>query len=921
MKYKRLLLITFIALMCNVAKHLQLDSSIKISGSAALAQTSNESVVEANKLYEKARELYINGQLQEALQLWEQALAVYRNIGNAQGEGGALYSLGDIYNALGNNEKSIAYLEQALNVYQMLEDRHMEASSLLALGHVYWFMGEYDKTSTLGKQSLAIAEEIRDINIKVSALNILGNVYRAQGEIEKAIGKYESSLLLVEQMGDESYKRAIFNNLGLSYHILGDYKKAFDYHQQSLVIAEKSTNKIDKMAALGFLGLYYFSVGDYSTAIHYHEQSIAIAQKSGIVSAESESLMAIGNIYFNIGDYDRAIDYYQKSLLITKEAGQYSLEGGSLISIGQVYTALDENEKAIDYYKQALSIAREIGNRSQECSSLSLLSYIYYKLDDYDTAIDYQQESLLIAEEKGYSHQEARALNILGNIYLAQGKYEQAIKYLEESLVIAKNIGDIAQEGIILHDLGLALLQTGNIVESEKILRRGIDSHENIRKLLGFNDTWKVSIFEIQALTYQQLQEVLVAQNQPQKALEISEKGRARALVELSLRKLSPQLKEEFTPKSPNLTEIKAIAKEQNATLVEYSLISEFNQLYIWVIPPNGEIKFRSVKFPKDFPLKELVQASRQSLGATSSGENDATFSNTGNTNYQREFHKLLIEPIAEFLPQNETERIIFIPDQELFLIPFAALQDANYTYLIEKHTILTAPSIQSLSLTRQHQKRVQNSSEEILIVGNPKMPQNQEGKTLPNLDWAQKEAEAVAEILGSNPLLGSQATEPAILEKMANAKIIHLATHGILGEVDSSPGAIALTPAGEDDGYLTTREIMESFGLAATPPLQAELVVLSACDTGSGDIKGEGVIGLSRSLIAAGVPTIVVSLWQVPDDDTNLLMTEFYTNLYEKKLDKAQAMRQAMLTMLNEDRGNFNPIAWAAFTVIGEAE
>ncbi|NET62707.1 MAG: CHAT domain-containing protein, partial [Symploca sp. SIO2E6] len=102
---------------------------------------------------------------------------------------------------------------------------------------------------------------------------------------------------------------------------------------------------------------------------------------------------------------------------------------------------------------------------------------------------------------------------------------------------------------------------------------------------------------------------------------------------------------------------------------------------------------------------------------------------------------------------------------------------------------------------------------------------------------------------------------------------------------------------------------------------LKAELVVLSACDTGRGEIKGEGVIGLSRSLIAAGVPSIVVSPWQVPDDDTNLLMKEFYTNLYEKKLDKAQAMRRAMLTMLNDDRGNFNPIAWAAFTVIGEAE
>ena len=111
----------------------------------------------------------------------------------------------------------------------------------------------------------------------------------------------------------------------------------------------------------------------------------------------------------------------------------------------------------------------------------------------------------------------------------------------------------------------------------------------------------------------------------------------------------------------------------------------------------------------------------------------------------------------------------------------------------------------------------------------------------------------------------------------------------------------------------------MERFALEETAPLKAELVVLSACDTGRGEIKGEGVMGLSRAFIAAGVPSLVVSLWKVPDEATKDLMVEFYNNLYEKKLDKAQAMRQAMLTMLEGE--NPDPINWVAFTVIGEAE
>jgi CHAT domain-containing protein len=125
-------------------------------------------------------------------------------------------------------------------------------------------------------------------------------------------------------------------------------------------------------------------------------------------------------------------------------------------------------------------------------------------------------------------------------------------------------------------------------------------------------------------------------------------------------------------------------------------------------------------------------------------------------------------------------------------------------------------------------------------------------------------------------------------------------------------PGAIALAPSGTgelNDGLLTSNEIFDM-------KLNAELVVLSACDTGRGDITGDGVIGLSRSLISAGVPSVIVSLWTIPDAPTALLMTEFYRNL-KGNPDKAQALRQAMLTTMKQQP---NPYKWAAFTLVGEA-
>jgi CHAT domain-containing protein len=142
--------------------------------------------------------------------------------------------------------------------------------------------------------------------------------------------------------------------------------------------------------------------------------------------------------------------------------------------------------------------------------------------------------------------------------------------------------------------------------------------------------------------------------------------------------------------------------------------------------------------------------------------------------------------------------------------------------------------------------------------------------------------------------------------------RVVHLATHGLLDDIKELgvPGAIALAPSENDDGFLTAGEILNL-------KLNAELVVLSGCHTGQGKITGDGVLGLSRSLITSGVSSAIVSLWAVPDAPTALLMTEFYRHLALNP-DKAQALRSAMLTTMKQYP---QPINWAAFTLIGEAE
>jgi CHAT domain-containing protein len=470
-----------------------------------------------------------------------------------------------------------------------------------------------------------------------------------------------------------------------------------------------------------------------------------------------------------------------------------------------------------------------------------------------------------------------------------------------------------------------------------------------MRASLGDNDAFKVSIFETQARSYRLLQQALIAQNQTTQALEIAELGRARAFAEL----LAARQQSLSAP--PNINQIQQVAKQQNATLVEYSIA--WNDLYIWVIKPTGKITFHKVDI-KNTKLSNVAEDTRTAAATLAEGRGVAnnvinglvrqtrstlktTTDNVSPTDTTAEttqtvrslscrgnsclkqMYQLLIQPIAAELPTNPDERVIFIPHQSLFLVPFAALQDQNEKFLIEKHTILIAPSVQVLELTHQKrlkQKQAAAQTNSVLVVGNPTMPKvspkigepAEQLEPLPPLPHAETEAKIIAKLLNTQPLVGKQATKAAVQQQITGARIIHLATHGLLDNIDEPgiPGVVALAPDGKDDGLLSANDVLKL-------NLNAELVVLSACDTGWGRITGDGVIGLPRAFISAGTPSIVASLWRVPDESTAFLMPEFYRQL-GKNRDKARALRQAML----ETKKKYpNPSDWAAFIFIGEAQ
>ncbi|UKO99718.1 CHAT domain-containing protein [Nostoc sp. UHCC 0870] len=865
------------------------------------------------------------GDYAKAIDYQQQSLAIARQIKDRQGEGAALGSLGNAYLSLGDYAKAIDYQQQTLAIARQIKDHQGEGQSLGSLGNAYFSLGDYVKAIDYYQQRLAIARQIKDRQGEGNALGNLGSAYFSLGDYAKAIDYYQQSLAIARQIKDRRGEGTVLGNLGNAYNALGDYAKAIDYYQQHLAIARQIQDRQGEGAALGNLGNAYNALGDYAKAIDYYQQHLAIARQIKDRQGEGNALGNLGNAYFSLGDYAKAIDYQQQRLAIARQIQDRRGEGTALGNLGNAYFSLGDYAKAIDYQQQSLAIARQIKDRLGEGQSLGSLGNAYYALGDYAKAIDYHQQYLAIARQIQGRRGEGTALGSLGIAYLSLGDYAKAIDYQQQYLAIARQIKDRRGEGTGLNNLGFTFYTQGNLTLAESTLLEGIKVLESLRGR-ELKDSEKVSIFETQRNTYNHLQKVLIAQNKPDAALEISERGRGRAFVELLASRLSANSQEKL-PTPPTITEIKQIAKQQNATLVQYSIIyDDFkiqgkqqvkeSELYIWVIKPTGEVTFRKADLKplwqkENTNLTELVTTSRESIGARGILVSENPDAPKVKQKLRR-LHELLIEPIADLLPSNENERVTFVPQDELFLVPFPALRDAENKYLIEKHTILTAPSIQVLDLTRQQQVNSKKSGE-VLLVGNPKMPKvvlkpGEPPEQLSNLIWAEKEAKDIASLFGTQAITGDKATETAIVQQMTKARIIHLATHGILDNFRGLGSAIALTPSAQDDGLLTAEEI---FNLK----LNADLVVLSACDTGRGRITGDGVIGLSRSFITAGVPSVIVSLWAVDDNSTSVLMTKFYQNM-EQNLDKATALRNAMLSTM---KTHPSPKYWAAFTLIGE--
>jgi CHAT domain-containing protein/Flp pilus assembly protein TadD len=702
------------------------------------------------------------------------------------------------------------------------------------------------------------------------------------------------------------------NNLAHLYQVQGKYQQAEPLLQRSLVIYEKALGNEhpDVARSLNNLALLYQAQGKYQQA---------------------EPL------------YLRALNIFEK--LVGKEHPNVAI---NLNNLAYLYQLQGKYQQAEPLYLRALNIFEKLLGKEHPnvAMNLSNLALLYQAQGDITRAIEFSHRGLEVEE---------RNLNLIFAVGSEQRKQSYVRTFtgrtdsaISLSLQEARNQKAAASLALttVLRRKGLVL---DAMADSIQILRTQVDKNPETQKLFA---QWLQVQQQLSALVFSQ-PEKQTANSKTQ--LEQLETKKTELEAAISLK--SAEFRTQTQPLE--LTTIQAKIP-QDAALVEIVQYQPFNakaktDAQKWGKPRYAAAVLHSEGEPKWLDLGEAAAIDQLAVNLRAELATGRPFKKLART-----FDQQIMEPIRPLL--GNARHILISPDGQLTVIPFEALKDEQDKFLIQRYTFsyLTSgrdllrfqPNINKTSapvvladIDYDNQVQTVAAAKATAVRGE----QNLRSTDLANLVFdplsaTKDEAAAIKKVLpDAKVLLGQDATETAIKE-LQSPSILHLATHGFFitdieqnlnasRELELTPrptnilqienpllrSGLALAgfnqrkeaPAGSDDGVLTALEV------AGLDLRGNQLAVLSACDTGSGDVKvGDGVYGLRRALVIAGSQTQILSLWQVDDAATKDLMVKYYQNLKAGQ-GRHEALRSAQLELLNSSNYQ-HPMYWAAFVPSG---
>jgi CHAT domain-containing protein/uncharacterized protein HemY len=899
------------------------------------------------------------GNNRQALSGAESAVGLNRQARSRSAEALSLFTVGEAHYGLGDLQKAIDYYRRALTVRRELNDYRGQAQILLSIGYASSSLSHTADARAAYLEAVSLSRVAQDRRAEAKSLRALALFQTRMGEYQHALDNFQQALQILALVDDRLTKATVLAGMGFTYENLGELKKALDHDNQAIALFQEIKNPWGEAELQMDSGRVNFSLGDGKEALVRYEKALTLFRAHVITRLQAQTLRDMGAVYDSWNNRAEALNCYNQSLRLTRPGQDQRYEAYTLNYIGRVFERSGEKATAVEYYHRALGLNRIAEDPAGEALTRFNLAHVQRDLNKLDESLAQIEASLKISEtlRTKVASQDIRAsyvasthryfelhADILMQLYRSRGTESFAVAAFEASeKARARSLLELLEEAHadIREGVDTALL------DQERTLGRELNAKaERHAELLlsGKRD-------EAQAV-----------------AREVDQLSSDYEKTETEIRSTSPHYAALTQPQPLNLKEIQQQILDNDSLLLEYMLGDE--RSYVWAVTRTGisahELPARAEIDRAAREYYDSLTSPRPALAGTFEQRQARVRQDEAQLASQTAaLSALLLKPVVEKLG---AKRLLIVADGALQYIPFQALtmpvktsvgdSESNgriedQRWLVLDHEIINEPSASTLALVLSENANRSPALKSVAILADPvfemddsriKLPragslvavapspsdavtptardvgQGADGEQIPRLPASREEAEAIMGVLPWRTgfmAVGFEANRAIVMGSgLAQYRVVHFATHAFLDNERPALSGIVLSLVDEkgqrQDGFLRLHDIYNL-------KLPVDLVVLSACQTGLGkDVKGEGLIGLTRGFMYAGASGVVASLWKVDDDATAELMKHFYEGMFQRGLSPSAALREAQLALRGQKRWH-EPYYWAGFVIQGQ--
>jgi len=888
------------------------------------------------------------GGYEKALQPRSEALVVFEGLGDLEEQYALRESIAATKAALGKYDEAIESLEKILFETQAIKHLEAQSSAHSKLARVYVQGGELDKAIQHYEKSdqfrvQAGLDEIHRLTIP--------SLYARRGQYRVAIEAVRGAAAWFAKVNNLWQLAQSWRNLGVWYAELGEYANSLHYTWRSINLFRQLGHPLEANATIGNLPEVFSLLGDYLTAQIYAKQALQSARLHRDASEIQRNLGNLADLYFRTDKSKDALLLWEEALAMSPEVRMPAFDAGIRLSRCSYYEKQGNYDLALRDANAGLAIARQIQEKPTLGYALNREGFSTLKRGGAQEAAEFFQEALDLAEATGLRDVAWEARQGLGEAEASRGDLPEAMKYYRKAIADietdrGQNLApelkvNFLQDRLVVYQDAIAVLQKlhsadpsgghdreafrvaeqsraraflDSLAESKIQITKGISTEQRRREL-----RLKAAISDANIR--------LMKSDTPGNRAALKQAEQSLDDWAAELRNSDPRYQELRYPDPYTAEQVQRELLRNGEALVEY-FVGDAN-LFAWVLTKSSS---NMVKLPPVPWIEREVREYRRLLSHRPTNE-------AALTNYyglSKRLHSALLAPL---LPgTGGVSRLVIVPDGILHYLPFETLVSAKERFVVEDYTVTYVPSASVAASLRRGVAPGGRKKLQLLAFGDPRFGsasahpdagnQSSEnlvrsamesaGRRFTPIPMTRTEVNGIAGLLpagASTVYLGPRASESNFKqEDLSRYKWIHIATHAVLDEQNPQRSGVVLTLPGTngEDGILQPREIMEL-------DIHADLVALSACETNLGkNVRGEGMVGLTRAFFYAGAPRMLVSQWKVNDIATAVLMKSFYQQMQLGK-DIGRALRDAKVGMLHSDARLYqHPYFWAPFILAG---